>query len=334
MSQTIPKVAFLTAILLGLLAQSQLAFSQEPEDEVVRVSTNLVTVPVSVKTRQGGYVPNLSREDFRIYEDGVEQEISSFESVDKPFTVVLMLDMSDSTRTELEEIQNAAIAFLNQLRPEDRALIVAFDKQVVTLTRTTGDRKILSEAIRRIRTGGGTALYDAIETVIKSHLRQIPGRKAIVTLTDGIDTSSLRSTDDSTVTLATEQYALIYPIQWNTPDRLLARQLSNADNPAVGGVTYTTPSGESLSRAYVRGTRYLQLIARTSGGRFQRADKLKNLERSFALIAEELRQQYSLNYYPKNRATNNRKRRIKVSVTVPEAVVHAREYYAYNPDPH
>ena len=100
----------------------------------VRVSTNLVVVPAVVKTRQGGYVPNLRREDFRIYEDGVEQEISHFENSDQPFTVTLMLDISDSTKFKLGDIQDAAIAFLHQLRPDDRALIVAFDKRFIRLT--------------------------------------------------------------------------------------------------------------------------------------------------------------------------------------------------------
>lgn len=319
------------ATQIKLQAQTEVPTTQD--DEVLRISTKLVTVPVLVKTRQGGYIVNLRSEDFRISEDGEEQLISHFETVNKPFTVTLMLDMSDSTGIELQDIQNAAIAFLNQLQPDDRALIVAFDKQVISLTPVTGDRKVLSQAIRLVRTGGGTALYDAIDTVINYHLKQIAGRKAIVILTDGIDTSSVRTTYDATVSLATEQYALIYPIQWDTANDALAKQLSRADNFAVLGPVYTTPTGEPLRKAYERGTRYLQLIARSSGGRFLFADNLKSLERSFSRIAEELRQQYSLGYYPKNQVSRNGKRRIKVSVSVPDVVVHARETYVYKPDP-
>ena len=140
-----------------------------------------------------------------------------------------------------------------------------------------------------------------------------------------------RATYDSTICSATEQYALIYPIQWDTPNDFQSKQLPGA---TTGGVMYVTPSGESLRKAYERGTRYLQLIAQTSGGRFQYADNLKNLNRSFARIAEELRQQYNLNYYPKNQAPKNGKRRIKVTVNVPGAVVHARASYAYKSDTH
>ncbi len=334
MKRSTATLIFMLFASVSLQAQTAATLGQQPDDEVLSVSTNIVTVPVTVKTHQGTYIPNLRREDFRIYEDGVEQEISNFETVDKPFTVMLMLDISDSTKTDLKGIQDAAIAFLDQLQPADRALIVAFDKQFVRLTEATGDRQILSDGIRRVQSGGGTALYDAIDTIIKEHLKQIPGRKAIVLLTDGIDTSSVRTTYDSTLRLATEQYALIYPIQWDTPNSFLSKQLSRADNNAViGGVIYTTPSGEPLHKAYERGTRYLQLIAQTSGGRFQYANDSKNLERSFARIAEELRQQYSLSYYPQNRDQKSVKRRIKVSVNVPDAVVHARNGYAYRPAP-
>jgi Ca-activated chloride channel family protein len=318
---------------ISLHAQTQTSSGKQSDDEVLRVSTNLVTVPAIVKTHRGGYVPNLHREDFRIYEDGVEQEISHFETVDKPFTIVLMLDVSDSTKIELKEIQNAAIAFLNQLQPDDRAMIVAFDNRFIKLTEATNDRKALSDAISHVEAGGGTALYDAVDATINEQLRQIPGRKAIVLLTDGIDTLSRRATYDSTLRSATEQYALIYPIQWDTPNDYLSKQLSRADNNAnVGGVMYTTPTGEPLRKAYERGTRYLQLIAQTSGGRFQYADNLKNLNRSFSRIAEVLRQQYSLSYYPKNQAPKNGKRRIKVTVNVSDAVVHARDSYVYKSD--
>jgi len=321
MNRSVTFLVFLLLTSISLQAQNQTSQDQQSETEVLRVSTNLVTIPVTVKTHQGGYVANLQREDFRIYEDNVEQEVAHFEAVDKPFTVVLMMDMSDSTRIELKEIQNAAIAFLNQLRADDRAMIVAFSKQFVRLAGATNDHKALSSAINRVMPGGGTSLYDAVDTTINEQLRQIPGRKAIVLLTDGIDTSSVRATYESTIRSAAEQYALIYPIQWNTPD-----------DSTTGGIMYTTPSGEPLRKAYERGTRYLKLIAQTSGGRFQFADNVKALERSFAQIAEELRQQYSLGYYPKNQDSKNGKRRVKVAVNLPGAVVHARDSYVYKSD--
>src|SRR5258705_1478855 len=321
-------IFLICAAAISLQAQTPPPSRQQSDDEVLRISTSLVAVPVIVKTRQGAYVPNLRREDFRIYEDGIEQEVSNFETIDSPFTVILMLDLSDSTRIKLREIQNAAIAFLNQLRPNDRALIDSFDKQFSVLSTATDDRKVLSGAINRVQTGGGTAIYDAIDMTITSQLKQLPGRKAVVVLTDGVDTSSVRATYESTLRLATEQYALIYPIQYDTPGDVKSKQ----PDDQYGLVTYTTPSGEPLNKAYERGTRYLRSIAEISGGRFQYSDTLKNLESSFARIAEELRQQYSLNYYPKNPNAKSGKRRLKIAVSVPNAIVHARKSYAYKPD--
>jgi VWFA-related protein len=324
----------LTVVLtLSVHAQEQKPsepVKEESEDEVLRVETTLVTVPVRVKNQNGGYIPNLRAEDFRIFEDGVEQEIEIFETADKPFTVALVMDISDSTKIALRDIQNAAIAFLNQLKPADRAFIVAFDKRVMKLTEATNHRQVLSEAIRRVRTGGGTALYDTVETLINSYLKQIGGRKAIIILTDGIDTSSASATFESTIRLAAEQYALIYAIQFN-PDNMLNQRAAALDSN-LGPTIYTTPSGESIRSAFERGNRYLRLLSQTSGGRFYYADNLKNLERAFAQIADELRQLYSIGYYPKNQTLKKEKRRIKVIVNNAEGEVNTRESYIYKPE--
>lgn len=329
MKRAAAALALITLFSLSPRAQSP-APPDDAAEEVVRVSTSLVTVPVSVRTRKGADVTNLRREDFRIYEDGVEQEVAHFEAVDSPFTVALLLDVSDSAEGELEEIQDAAAAFLGQLQPHDRALVFSFDRQVVRLAGPTGDRATLAAAVRRVRTGGGTALYDALEGALRQHLKAVPGRKAVVLLTDGIDTSSARATYASALRAAEEEYALVYPIQWNTPDRLYAKQMLRGDPAAV---TYTTPDGQPLRTAYERGARFLRLAAEASGGRFQHAADPKNLERSFARIAEELRRQYSLGYYPRNPAAKGRKRRIKVEVGVADADVRARDSYVYGPDP-
>jgi VWFA-related protein len=326
--KTPAKVLLLICVAaLSLQAQTQPA-NQEPEAEVLRTSTSLVGVPVIVKTKQGAYVPNLRRENFRVYEDGIEQEISNFETVDAPFTVILMLDVSDSTRVQLTEIQKAALAFLNQLRTADRAMIVSFDKQFSVLSGATGDRKVLSDAINRVQTGGGTAIYDAVDTTLTTLLKKIPGRKAVVILSDGVDTASVRATDERTLSAANEQYALIYPIQYDSAKDVASRQ----PDDQFGLVTYTTPSGEPLDKAYLRGTRYLRRIADISGGRFQSSDTIKNLENSFSQIAAELREQYSVSFYPKNQNPKSRKRKLKIVVDAPDATVHARDSYVYKPD--
>ncbi len=334
-----PIASRIVVTLLFVLVLTALPQDQKPptpvkqetsEDEIVRVETTLVTVPVVVRSKNGGYIPNLRAGDFRLFENGIEQEVSRFETTDKPFTVALVLDVSDSTKIDLSKIQNAAISFLEQLRPADRAFIVTFDKQVVKLAEATQDRIVLAKTIRSVRAGGGTALYDAVASVISTHNRSIGGRKAIVILTDGIDTSSTFATFESTTRLAAEQYSSIYPIQFN-PDNLLGQRAASMDTN-LGLTLVTTPSGESIGSAFQRGTRYLRLLAQSSGGRFYHADNIKNLERTFSQIADELRQQYTVGYYPKDQDSTKEKRRIKVQVNAPEAEIKTRENYIFRPD--
>ncbi len=123
------------------------------EDEVVRVNASLVTVPVSVLDRDGRFIGGLRKEDFRVFEDGVEQQVAYFAPVEQPFTVALVIDTSGSTRFKLEDIQDAAIAFLDQLRPADRVIVVSFDDDVRVLSDVTNDRNALRAAIRRTRPG-------------------------------------------------------------------------------------------------------------------------------------------------------------------------------------
>lgn len=311
-------------------------------DEVVRVQTTLVTVPVSVRQRDGKLVTRLRREDFRLFEDRIEQEIVYFEppeeaadasaaaSTGQRLTVALLLDTSDSTQFKLARIQAAAVAFIEQLGPDDRVLLVAFDRRVQVLAEATTDRNALRAAISRANTGGGTSLYCALETTITAHLNRGGGRKAIVLLTDGVDTASDRATAESAVGAVEQSDAVIYPIQYDTYSDF-------ADNPSrqthtlgnLGGTAHMTKNGELASVAYQRATRFLRLLAERTNGRFQYADNLKSLSRSFARIATDLRQQYTLGYYPKPLAARKARRHITVQVGLPKVSVRARESYLY-----
>ena len=184
--------------------------------DIVRVDTTLVSLPVSVMDRDGKYIPNLGKEDFRVWEDGVEQRVAYFASTEKPFTVALVIDTSASTRYKVEEIQDAAIAFVNQLRPDDRVMVVSFDDKIRVLEQPTSDRSALRNAILQTRIGSGTRLYDAMDQVINQYFNRIEGRKAIVLFTDGVDTTSKHATYESTVRDAEELDALIYPVEYDT----------------------------------------------------------------------------------------------------------------------
>ena len=144
-----------------------------------------------------------------------------------------MLDTSPSTQFRLEDIQDAAITFVNQLRPDDKVMVVSFNDDIKILTELTNDRSKLRRAIERAHTGDGTRLYDAVEMVMNQQLSRISGRKAIVLFTDGVDTTSRRASYQSTVMYAQELDALIYPVQYNTGD--VANGLPAGHIPDVWG---------------------------------------------------------------------------------------------------
>jgi Ca-activated chloride channel family protein len=296
----------------------------ELAEDVVRVDTNLVNIPVAVMDREGKFITDLRREDFRIYENGVEQQVSFFAPVEQPFTVVLLLDTSPSTRFKLKDIQDAAIAFIDQLRPEDRAVGVTFNSQLRVLNRMMRDREGLRKAIRNISIASGTYLYATVDVMLNKLFRRIPGRKALVLFTDGVDTlfipphdTQRRATFTTNMRDAEESDVLIYPVQYNTLDDM--RRMYREDYP------------EGLRAEYEVASKYLMGLAAKTGGRHYRADSLEALKESFASIAGELRRQYSLGYYPKDAAPNGQPRKIRVRVSRENVVVKAKESYTSSP---
>jgi VWFA-related protein len=312
--------------------------------DIIKVSTTLVTIPVSVMDRDGRYIPNLLKDDFRIWEDGVEQEVAFFASVDKPFSVVLMLDTSPSTQFRMDEIQDAAITFVNQLRPDDRVMVLSFNDDIKVLSEFTTDRSKLHRAIQRSRTDDGTRLYDAVDMVMNQYLARIQGRKAIVLFTDGVDTTSGRADYQSNLLDAQELDALIYPVQYDTSrdmnsgggfpqprvdvfGQILGGIFGGMGRRRGGGTTH----GRGTSRGdYQLANRYLEELANTTGGREYRADTLQNMTTAFANVAEELRRQYSIGYYPKRPPQAGQRRQIRVRAKQPNLAVRARDSYTFN----
>jgi len=303
-------------------------YSQDSSDDVVRVNTSLIVIPTRVFDTNGRFIPNLKKENFRIFEDRIEHEITGFETNNAPFTVALMLDVSDSTEFKLKEIQEAAISFLNQLRPNDKAIVFTFDSNLIKIYE--GDAKNLQnlhEPIRSIRSGRGTSLYDAIGKVVNDYSKKDSQRKqAIVVFTDGVDTES-RENYLQSLRNAQESNALIYSIQYDTTSET---KQTNTDPLSQIPVNIVTAKGEPLSVAYKRGTDYLKLLSNNSGGRFYFADTVENLTKAFSQIASELSYQYSLSYYPQNQSTDGKKRRINITINLQNAKVQARKTYVLN----
>lgn len=324
------------------------------------VDTKLVTIPVRVMDRKGGFVPGLKKENFKVYEDGVEQEVALFSNDAQSFTVALVLDMSYSAKFKAAEIQNAAIEFIDQLRPQDRITVISFDEEVNILCEPTSDRKAIYAAIRRAQIATGTSLYEAVDLTINDRLRKIEGRKAMVLFTDGVDTTSRRSNDLDNLRDVMEIDTIIYPIRYDTfadvqriknnpvPQELPQKSqkpgtinfpgstppIIPTNNPSpfpfpipTAGVGIPSDKG-TTSEEYAKGEEYLDQLAVRTGGRIYVADSLVNLSSAFSKIASELRELYSIGYYPPDDSKGGKVRKIKVKVDVPNVAVKARDSYA------
>jgi VWFA-related protein len=263
-------------------------------------------------------VGNLRKEDFTIFEDGVEQPVAHFASIEKPFTVALLLDVSGSTQAQLAQIRQAANTFLSRLRMNDRLMAITFDGKVNVLTEPEQVSVIRRGKLRIPAVTDGTVLYDAVDLALK-RMAQIPGRKAIVLMTDGVDQDSRVSMQETLADIA-EQDLLIYTVRYNTLPQLPER-LSHIKNEKARHKVR-----ERLLRGYAVSEPYLRTLAEKTGGRFYRADDLGAVGPAFEAITSELGVHYSVGYYSKS--TVNGEHAIKVKVKQPNLVVRTRGSYS------
>jgi len=320
--------------------------ASDSNDDVVSVETQLVTIPVRVLDRKNRFITGLKQENFQVFEDNIPQEIAYFNNEAQPFTVALVLDMSYSTTFKISEIQQAAISFIDQLRPEDKVIVISFDEEVHMLCEATSDRGRIYRAIRSTKIATGTSLYDAVKLTMNDRMRTIKGRKAIVLFTDGVDTTSRQSNDLENLRDALELDALVYPIRYDTYADVQSMKSSGSVINMPGSKpraptsgtpfptslppvpTVQTPGDKGTTAAeYKAAEDYLnQLAVRTSGTIFL-ASTFGNLNQAFTKIAGELREFYSIGYYPAKEGVPGKSHRIKVKVDQPNVAVRARDSY-------
>lgn len=299
--------------------------------DVVKVPTDLVTIPVKITTLTGRPVPDVRRNEFKIFENGVEQEIAYFSDADQPFTVVLLLDMSYSSVFRLEFIQLAARIFVAKLREHDRVMVVSFDEKPHVLCEPTNDRRVLNLAINGSEIASGTALYDALDMLLHDKLSAISGRRAVVMLSDGVDTSS-KATDAGAVEkhFGAED-VIVYPIVYDTFEDVQKNRRKDAevrfdDNDRPYTVIVPPKKGErehdyQVARSFLKG------ISDQTGGSVYRVSTTTNLNDAFTKIADELRRVYSLGYYPSEDRKSGATYDIKVRVYRPDLKITARDRY-------
>jgi VWFA-related protein len=312
------------------------------EDQVVKLESTLVNIPLLVSDRSGRYIPRLSKNDFTLYEDGVRQEIASFGSEEVPFNVALLLDVSPSVEGDADAIQDAALAFVRQLRPQDRVMVVSFDRSTHFLSDFTSDRYQLERAIRTARIGSGTSVYDAVYEVVSQRLRGVEGRKAMILFSDGEDTTSRRASYDDAINIVTESDVLVYGLRYP------------GTGGGGGGIYSPWPGGRRgpwpgiqlpLPFPFPRprrngggggggrswgGKDFMKDVTEAGGGPVYDAEHVSDMSGLASRIADELRHVYVLSYYPQNPLSNGGYRAIRIRVNGRDdiAVRHRRGYNA------
>lgn len=290
----------LSVLLLCLLAASAThAQGERTDEEVVRVNTDLVVLNLTATDAKGDYVNGLRKEDFRVLEDGREQQITEFSYEETPFAVAILIDSSGSMEGREALARSAAIRFLDGLRGNDVAAVYKFDSEIEQIQDFSPSRD-LAPVIYGLRARGMTVLNDAIVRAARDLAQRPEKRRAIVVLSDGADTHS-RASAEKALDAALAAQATIYAVDMAALDR---------------------PSPERQSAASA-----LRNFANKTGGRYISTPGGQALRDAFASIVEELGKQYTLAYRPTNRARDGRWRTIEVKVARPEVVVRTRRGY-------
>jgi Ca-activated chloride channel family protein len=319
--------AFGSIIVALLCVMAGLGFQEPDEFQRIRVESVLVTVPTIVSDSRGRLLPGLKADSFRLYEDDIQVPISIFLTSEDPLNIALMLDTSVSTTTVMGKIKKAARKFLLQLRPQDLATVVAFGSEIQVLCPFSSDPRELRDAIKGANAGGSmTLMRDAIDKVIRQRLRPATGRKAVVILTDGQDHGSRISAPDLLDVVAAAGIS-IYSIFYNVDPRELMEELAGISSR----IPKKTADGKEgpYSAWHEReelAAQYLEKISELSAGRFFRS-KVTKLDDAFKQISEELRSQYLIGFYPDKSKLDGATHTLRVSVSIPGAVVRSRYSY-------
>jgi Ca-activated chloride channel homolog len=357
------RLLFLAIIFLCPLAYAQ---DKKDSDEIVKIDTQLVDVPIVVTDKAGKPILNLKQSNFIIYEDGKKQEVSDFSSTSAPFEVALLLDTSGSTRADLQLIQRAAQDFVQSLRPGDRVAIVSYttdrtDKRAVAavevLSSLTDDRKALQSAIDAVKTSNGTPYYDSLLDVAAKVFRDPPGedfrgRRALVALTDGVDSTSSSEFIEAKEKL--QAAGLIsYFVKVDTRpffeegllgDCEVATRFSQAQIRRYYRLFANNAKMEKVSgfcqlgdferldiskRLYALADSEMDELAKSSGGKVFPVGDLGEARNAFKSVASEIGTKYSIGYYPSNQKKDGTYRRITIELksVPPGSSVRSREGY-------
>jgi VWFA-related protein len=319
-------------VLILFFIFSILSVSAQDTD-IITVDSAIVRLNVGVVDNRGRPITNLNQKNFTIYEDGVKQEIARFEPTVAPFSVVMILDMSGSTIGFRETIRMSALRFIDALAPDDRVAVVEFYDKINLLNNFTTNRKTIANSIRVANGRGRTQLFRALDFAIERLNKEKNRRKAIIVLTDGIDTAVQNSDRDFLQTLkSTEMLNAIKPEN----ERLLVETLSKSDAQGITIYPLALPTGDPARLAdptpiqvamFTAARQRLEILARRTGGTLNTINRLEEMGRLYAEVAADLRALYTIEYEPKNPDRTGKWREIKLAVDNPQLISRTRTGY-------
>jgi VWFA-related protein len=289
-----------------------------PEQPVLITATvNLVPITATVVDSQGRNVAGLRKEDFRVYEDDVPQTIAVFAVEEKPLSLGIVFDTSGSMVDKIDDVQDSVKHFVNLINPEDDIFLLRFSSDVKLVVDSTADRKKIARAVDRLEPRGATRLYDAIAEALEKLSQGRQAKKALLLLTDGNDTASdLRLND--LLTLVRKSEVLIY-----------ALGIGHGNRGSFGHRGLQSSDEVDLS--------VLNALADASGGRSFYLDtphrgKVDMVDQSLQQVSAELRQQYTIGYYPPTSMERGAYHRLRVEPINTEFSVRSRHGYYASPN--
>ncbi|HEY0079311.1 MAG TPA: VWA domain-containing protein [Pyrinomonadaceae bacterium] len=324
-------VLSLSCVLFALGLSSSSA--QDDDDEVVRVSTSEVMLPVTVRDAEGRLVSSLRRESFRVWEDGREQPLSDLALRQVPVDVLLMVDASSSVAANLDDFRRAAEEFAARLAPEDRVSLIKFDDRVELLLDWTNSRTQLRRALRRITPGMFTRFNDALYLAGREQFAAGAKRHAVVVLSDGIDSGRGTASLEAALRAMLEAQATVYVVGNTQIER--ARKQAELDT-----LLASPPSALRFNQLRIgdlresllvldQSERNLAQLTEATGGRFYKPESFDALDAVYKEVADELRHQYALYYTPLDKTRDGRFRRVRVETIDPKLRATTRVgYYA------
>ena len=303
------------------------------QDDVVRIDSSVVRLNVGVVDDKGRPITNLDKQNFAIYEDGVKQNISRFEPTATPFSVVMLLDMSGSTLGFRETIRQSAFRFIDALSPDDRVAVIEFYNKIHLLNEFTNNRKSIANSINVANGRGKTELFKALNFALQKLNGEGNRRKAIIVLTDGVDTNERDRDRDFLQNLKSgDILKAIKP----EDSSLLNDTLNKSDTIGVTIYPLALPTGDPAKLADPTPTQFamfnaarerLKIIAARTGGTLNTINRLEEMGRLYAEVAADLRTLYTIEYEPKNTDRDGKWREIKLKVSNSQLISRTKPGY-------